>query len=61
MLNLVGSCSVSFLPTQILNLMGELLWVFSSFIDIVREKTDDRREVSQREADGITLSKVTGW
>lgn len=41
--------------------MGELLWVFSSFIDIVREKTDDRREVSQREADGITLSKVTGW
>lgn len=63
MLNLVGSCLVSFLPnsTQIFNLMGELLWLFSSFMDIVREKTDDRREVSQREVDSITLSEVTGW
>lgn len=41
--------------------MGELLWVLSSFIGLVREKTDGKSGKSSREeGHSIATSKLTG-
>lgn len=52
----ISLCS-SFLlnAPKVFNQMGELLWVVSSFIGIVREKTDGRRVASQGERRVIAL------